>query len=406
MHCWLRFVLFLTLRVWRLSAGRSQWVFSCRLHHVVCVGLLISRSPAGDVNAISHTTVRGGGIISQALEMVPYTSPFSGFVLCGSCGLHQKFEKCRIMNKGKELYKCSTCNSKETLLRKHLGKWPMPEFTALSEEVKTEFMRSVTGSANLVEGFQKLTEKEKLASFEEHAETYHERGRFLPLSAWAKEGYDIEAIRTLTKPCDIRVHPVLGDTYRVHIFESGNEGSKGVKRSSEIEGGSDRAKSAKMLALCDKDSDSTSSSSSSGSHRKRKSKKDKKRKHKKDKKHKRTSHREETAAERKAREAHEKVMAKEKAKQVEANKRFAQKVLVKLAPVVASMDATMAKDGFELVPGVIRKPFDEMAVQLKSQNDLAKRVADDGESDSEMPDDLEAPTCSLGYSQSSFRHDL
>ena len=48
---------------------------------------------------------------------------------------------------------------------------------------------------------------------EEHAEYYDDGGEFLPLSVWVARGFNVD-INTV-RPQDKKVHPVLGDTYRI-----------------------------------------------------------------------------------------------------------------------------------------------------------------------------------------------
>jgi hypothetical protein len=135
----------------------------------------------------------------------------------------------------------------------------------------------------------------KMTSVEEHVEYYDDGGQFLPLAVWAKQGWDPEAIRLNCRPSDRRSHPVVGDTYRVSILQSGHRGHKGGSKTDELSaagavstGASSSGAPPQMLALGDQraasSSDSSSSSSDSSSSRKRSKKSRKSKKSKKSKK--------------------------------------------------------------------------------------------------------------------------
>ena len=121
----------------------------------------------------------------------------------------------------------------------------------------------------------------ELTTTEEHGEYYDTGGSFLPLSVWATMGYDPDIIKTGSLPKDKKKHPVLGDTYRVCVLQSGHRGAKKVAKSDKLVAssgsGGDTSQPAldgppARLAIADKSSDSDSSSSSS----RKKSKKSKK----------------------------------------------------------------------------------------------------------------------------------
>jgi hypothetical protein len=124
----------------------------------------------------------------------------------------------------------------------------------------------------------------ELTTTEEHGEFYETGGDFLPLSVWATMGYDPEMIKNGSLPKDKKLHPVLGDTFRVCVLRSGHRGSKKVEKSDKLVAslpGSSGDNSQPALgappvplALTDKSSDSDSdTSSSSGRKKSKKSKK-------------------------------------------------------------------------------------------------------------------------------------
>ena len=126
---------------------------------------------------------------------------------------------------------------------------------------------------------QRLVE---LTTTEEHGEYYDSGGSFLPLSVWATMGYDPDVIKTGSLPKDKKSHPVLGDTYRVCVLQSGHRGSKKVAKSDKLVASSGSGGDTSQLALeglpaplaiADKSSSGSDSSSSSSRKKSKKSKK-------------------------------------------------------------------------------------------------------------------------------------
>ena len=111
---------------------------------------------------------------------------------------------------------------------------------------------------------------------EEHVEYYDDGGEFLPLSVWATRGFNVD-INTVP-PQDKKMHPVLGETYRISILKSGHRGSRGGNKTDTLSGKpSSSGGQEPLLAIEDEDvSDASSSSSSSSSSSRKKSKKAKK----------------------------------------------------------------------------------------------------------------------------------
>lgn len=157
-----------------------------------------------------------------------------------------------------------------------------------------------------------MAEAEEIMSTESTSDAFAEHGEFLPLSVWATRGFAADLIEERSHPMDKKIHPILGDTYRVRIaMTTHTEVRSNTRKSSATWQPNQRAASrrriedgetqltlagpAAVLALedehpCPSDSGSRSSSSSSSSSRhKKKSKKDKKKSNKDKKKHKKDS---------------------------------------------------------------------------------------------------------------------
>ena len=334
-----------------------------------------------------------------------------GMVFCNTCGRHEHFHKCRVVSKTKGTWSCCGCRTKCTQLYRKFGQWPTPDFEQISVDQQREFMSSLKG----LDGPQACGQAiELLEQYRKEAEVFKDEGEYLPLEVYEKRGFDTTMIVKNTKPHNVRWCSVLGWTYRVPIMSTGLHGEKGyhrgsVVKKSEKKGGQASSSSAGVDRMCtgieqlldlmqtekeqkleEKNADnrqkekkrarSSSSSSSTSSSSDEKKKKKKKEKDKKAKK----ARKEETPAERRAREKLEKVQADVEAKEHVKRKKLAQQLLVKLDPVVESMTETTNDEVFGHLPSKIRQPMKDALDRLLGFQADAKKVAD-----AEEDDDLE-----------------
>jgi hypothetical protein len=221
-----------------------------------------------------------------------------------------------------------------------------------------------------------------LSKYETHESYYEDKGKFLPLSVWDRQGYDVQMIKDRSDPKDKMVHPILGDVYCVRILNTGARGVEGLKQIENLKARekplTKKAKTAaqsvaepvaeadEAAAAADEaaagnsaeqnddsdlasDSESDSSSSSSSSRRKSKkgkrSKKNKSKKAKKAKKQskkaKKQSKQNKNTGDQKSKE--ELAAEREDAAKARAAKTLATQALSKLVPVLSSLTTTMAK---------------------------------------------------------------
>ena len=158
------------------------------------------------------------------------------------------------------------------------------------------------------------------------------RVAIFPLSKWERDGFDVETIREKSKPCNVKMHDVLGECYRVPLLWTGKRGAKGketnqtwkaneskiakkfkdVMQSLDLPDMPDDAPPDSNDSSSDSDSSSSSSSSSGVDGKKKKDKKRKKRKSKKDKKRKRKQEK------KKRKEAEKKLQEKQRVQQEKA----------------------------------------------------------------------------------------
>lgn len=87
---------------------------------------------------------------------------------------------------------------------------------------------------------------------------------------------------------------------------------------------------------------------------------------------------EETPAERRARERGEALAAKQAEKTIAASKRNAEAVIAKLEPAVAECSRAIAKDKWQQVPDVLRKPIEAKHTQWTEMIALATSALDAG----------------------------
>ena len=60
-------------------------------------------------------------------------------------------------------------------------------------------------------------------------------GSYLPLAVWKQQGYDVDRIASVTKPCDIQENEQLGTCYRVKIFSKSESGSQGSRETLSLQ---------------------------------------------------------------------------------------------------------------------------------------------------------------------------
>jgi len=259
--------------------------------------------------------------------------------------------------------------------------------------------------------------KERLQKYESHNSYYQDGGEYLPLSVCSSRGFDADAIKLHSQPEDVKEHSVLGTCYRVSILSTGRAGQQGQKRESEGEVVDRRRKRARTLndngeastasgsgiagvvasvasgavpghisassGGCSSSSSDSSSSSSHAKKKKRSKKSNKSKKSRSDKKRK-TGQRQETKAEKRAREQQERFAEKAKAKLQNEKKKVAEQLLCKAGSASVALEAIITKEEFKHVPSLISDPAMKALASLKSIQDAATKVVQDN-GESELP---------------------
>jgi hypothetical protein len=227
--------------------------------------------------AIPFTTA---GVIEPSLPL--------GTPTCKKCNMMVDTVKpgTRLIRKTPAVWQCGSCSSKHVMLTRIFGTFPLPDFVALSDAEQTAFWKETPADAH---GLKKSITETLTNSLVERTES-GTKGKYLPLTVYAKQGFDTSLIE---KDCNMKRHPVIGKTYRLDIEEVGWSKVREKCRRQVLEMMDTKSKTplptAPVKAV---ESEHTGNTSSSSDSEKKHPKKDKKhgKKNKKGKKHKHDKH--------------------------------------------------------------------------------------------------------------------
>lgn len=120
----------------------------------------------------------------------------------------------RLVGKQPVRFMCEKCNSRNTTLVRKFGTWPLPSFEVFSPEEQLDFYKKIRDMsakdvlAELIDSIVKRKKEILRQNFKQE---------FLPLSAWAARGFDIEQIKRTSTEADEEFHPRLGKLYSVRL---------------------------------------------------------------------------------------------------------------------------------------------------------------------------------------------
>ena len=140
----------------------------------------------------------------------------NGLPLCVRCKtpVDPCNEKVRVATKSPPAFYCPVCNSKATVAARLCGKWPIEEFKELSLAEQEDFWKSCGTTAwDIMKAIEKHLVRRIINQRVNALE-----GDFLPLSVWAKKGFDPAIIEA---QCEKEMHPQLGATYQVKVHHTG-----------------------------------------------------------------------------------------------------------------------------------------------------------------------------------------
>ena len=317
---------------------------------------------------------------------------------CSTCGGFATLSKMRLASKGSGTWECRTCMTKTSTLRREFGKWPISQFSYMSTAEKQAFMGDIADKN--ISQIRAILET-KFTKRSQHGTYYDHNGEFLPLSVWEKRGYDPEAIKTLTPNSDKRVHPILGETYRVVLIKTGQSGYEGTENAEEMSkrpknalksigleapeatpASSAAASSADGPKLSDDGTTSSNSGSSSSSSEKKKKNKKKDKKSKRSKKQikKEKKKNEEAKVAAKAAALSSKAAAKNKDKV----DKLANSVITKCAPVTVSLQSQLSGASSALLPALIVADAKTKLDALQGLVNRAQLIVNDDPSEPEL----------------------
>ena len=147
-------------------------------------------------------------------------------VFCSTCGNMVSLSRTSILAKREGTWRCNKCRVKITALFRGFGTWPVHGFESIAEEEKRKFFADVQDKS----GTECVAMARSLmCKYEEHHKFYEERGQFLPLSVWEKNGFPVDKIASDSASCDRKIHPILGECFRVALITTGSAGSLGMR---------------------------------------------------------------------------------------------------------------------------------------------------------------------------------
>ena len=130
---------------------------------------------------------------------------------CAQCALPVRAEVVAQIRSGNTL-KCNSCNSKNVILHRMFGQWPIDGSKELDETERQTFWReSVPKKEHLFKNMTDVLTKKIV-----EAQQKSKGGAYLPLTVYAMQGFNVDDISArCTDTCE---DPVLGTCYKVDIM--------------------------------------------------------------------------------------------------------------------------------------------------------------------------------------------
>ena len=218
------------------SDGDSEGVAGVDIHGVACGDILealgsVAKSSmaasSGSGSEVAALVWSSTGIASAStsgdagskwIPPPPLTATL-GAVFCTKCRQEVQVFRAQLHAKSAGTWKCNACNVRIVQLHRAFGSWPPPEFRDLNEDDQAVFYKnahSLLSCDKVVNLATAVLERIFTQRFIESS-----GGSYLPLSVYAREGYDAKQIQKECK--DTMIHPVLGLCYRVAIFSKRTE---------------------------------------------------------------------------------------------------------------------------------------------------------------------------------------
>ncbi|CAK0790684.1 unnamed protein product, partial [Prorocentrum cordatum] len=140
---------------------------------------------------------------------------------CAKCGRDAESVRFRLAQKSANTWWCGSCNSKSSMVQRCYAHWPPRSFALMRKADQQAFWRSMDDPSieNNAQFEEELVRVLSVSRKERLTET--KGGDWKPLSVWAQEGYDADAVRANN---DVRYNSDLKqDCYRIRIEGSRQE---------------------------------------------------------------------------------------------------------------------------------------------------------------------------------------
>ena len=169
-----------------------------------------SESAAVEAEGKAVTTAAEGEAVTTAkVEMLPERP-------CSKCkepivdqALLEKCQECNTVT-------CKGCNCKRATLSKVFGSWPIEPYKEMHSELQDEFWKEPCNSREAI--VQSLAKK--ISTFRTKYKVEGYKGKFLPLAAWERIGWEPAIIDNTVVGDDVKLHAKTGiRTYRVDVEE-------------------------------------------------------------------------------------------------------------------------------------------------------------------------------------------
>ena len=111
----------------------------------------------------------------QLVSATPHKTFLANQLICSLCGQEVEMERLRVKSKREQTFKCLTCDTRISQLRRLYGGWPSPEFAGrLNDASRKQFYVELhaKGSQSEIRAYS----EEKMSEYENHEEHYAENG--------------------------------------------------------------------------------------------------------------------------------------------------------------------------------------------------------------------------------------
>ena len=166
-------------------------------------------APAGDNGADTPgvPAPAGGAVANASVPSGAVAAAVVATCLCSKCKLDQPLDGVE----ASPHFCCKKCNCKRSTLSQLFGHWPVEMFSLLPEACQTAFWQApAKGKMEIQNALVKTVSDQRLVE-----EREVRGGKYLPLDAWERKGFDPKKIKAECK--DTEEHDLLGTCYNIGL---------------------------------------------------------------------------------------------------------------------------------------------------------------------------------------------